>query len=450
MASSPQANNQQNSSSRSGYSVFKDSALSTAVSILGLISSFLIGIQLARGLGVEGYGVYGLAMSILALVTVPIELGLPQLLVRETSTNLSNKCWGRMRGALNWSDRVVFSASVVVAGIFLLVLSGLDKAIDDSLSATLYVGLVLIPIVAFGKLRCAAIMGLQRVVRGQVPDTLLRPAIFSLTLLITSILAIALSPAWAMALGCCSAIASLISANLLLRNVLPAQARHVTPQVNPPELLRSALPMALTEGMRMLQGNLAILFLGLLATTDLVALFRVGASVGIIVGLPATIMNLVVAPGIARLYAEKNHADLQRLLTSASLAMILFTLFLVFPLVLFGNTAISLAFGDSFVAANSVLLIFCLKAVLDSLSGPAAILLNMTGHHSFVSRSATVSVVIILVSGPPLITFYPATGAAFTTLLSTFTWHILMWRKAVRSLGLNPSFISFPRMQFRA
>ena len=441
---------QLNKSLPSGYSLLKDGALSAGVSILGLLFSFLIGIQLARGLGVEGYGIYALSMSILALLAVPVEFGLPQLLVREISANLSNKNWGRMRGAINWSDRVVFSSSAIVVGIVVLVLSGLNKDPVDPLSTTLYVGLALVPIVALGKLRCAVIMGLQRVVRGQVPDTLLRPAIFSLALLITSILAIALSPAWAMVLGCFSAIASLLSAHFLLRTVLPAQAIDVTPQVQAPELLRSTFPMALTEGMRVLQANLAILFLGLLTTTDLVALFRVGASVGIIIGLPATIMNLVVAPSIARLFAEKNHAELQQLLTSASLAMILFTVLLVFPFVLWGDIAIALAFGDGFVAANSVLLIFCLKAVMDGLSGPAAILLNMTGHHSFVSKSAMVSVIILAVSGLPLITFYAAPGAAFATLLSTFAWQVLMWRKAAWSLGLNPSFIRFFKTPSRA
>src|SRR5690606_41939833 len=79
---------------------------SAGLRIAGMGFGFLVGVQLARGLGAEGYGTYGVAMSIIALLTVPTEFGLPQLLTREVASAQVRQDWARMRGILRWSSRV--------------------------------------------------------------------------------------------------------------------------------------------------------------------------------------------------------------------------------------------------------------------------------------------------------------------------------------------------------
>src|SRR5690606_17389976 len=75
---------------------------SSGLRLLGVGFSFLVGIQLARGLGVEGYGIYGLAMSIIAVLTIPTEFGLPQLLTREVAAAQSRGDFGRIRTIIRW------------------------------------------------------------------------------------------------------------------------------------------------------------------------------------------------------------------------------------------------------------------------------------------------------------------------------------------------------------
>src|SRR3954451_21338917 len=58
---------------------------SACVRMAGMLVTLLVGVQLARRIGPEGYGIYGTVMAIVALLVVPAQLGLPQLLTRELS-----------------------------------------------------------------------------------------------------------------------------------------------------------------------------------------------------------------------------------------------------------------------------------------------------------------------------------------------------------------------------
>src|SRR5690606_24388717 len=157
-----------------GAVLVKAVAGSAGLRIAGMGFGFLVGVQLARGLGAEGYGIYGVAMSIIALLTVPTEFGLPQLLTREVAAAHVKQDWGRMKGILGWSTRgwMRIAAAVGAAVMAWLLLAG--QGLRSTLGSTLLVGLLMVPLVALVALRSAALRGLQLIVRGQVPDVLLR------------------------------------------------------------------------------------------------------------------------------------------------------------------------------------------------------------------------------------------------------------------------------------
>ena len=63
-------------------------------------------------------------------------------------------------------------AAFTNASLFMLLVLGL----------TLLVGVLMIPVAAQVSLQAAALRGLQQIVRGQLPDVVLRPAFYSLLL----------------------------------------------------------------------------------------------------------------------------------------------------------------------------------------------------------------------------------------------------------------------------
>ena len=65
----------------------------TVIRLAGMVLTFLVGAQLAHLLGVSGYGTYGFAISIIAILTIPTQFGFPQLLVREVSSAKAEGNW---------------------------------------------------------------------------------------------------------------------------------------------------------------------------------------------------------------------------------------------------------------------------------------------------------------------------------------------------------------------
>jgi len=92
---------------------------------------FLLAILLARTLGPEGYGVYAFVFAIVSLLAIPTQLGLPQLVVRETAKAQAAEQWGLMRGLWRWSTLAVWLFS---SGVLVLAFAGLwlfGERLDD-------------------------------------------------------------------------------------------------------------------------------------------------------------------------------------------------------------------------------------------------------------------------------------------------------------------------------
>lgn len=426
-----------------GPLLIKATAGSAGLSLIGMFFTFLVGIQLARGLGVEGYGIYGLAISVIALLTVPTEFGLPQLVTREVAAAQVDKDWGRLRGILRWSVGVVILTAAAIAVMVALWLFFAGKGLDAPLPMTILVGLLLVPAVALGNLRAATLRGLQHIVKGQISSTVVRPLVFSLLLFSVPLLTVPLTPVMAIGLGAVAAICALVVAMWLLHQYLPRDVHAAVPKIQGRAWWLSALPMALTEGMRVLQSHLVILLLGVMTTAATVGIFRVASSVALLVILPVTLHHVSGGPVIARLYAQGDLARLQRMLSWMALSMFVSTAVLTLPFVIAGETLLSTVFGNEFSAANAPLLVLCGSALINGFFGASATLLNMTGHAACVTRASGYSLALLAISAMPLITMYGVMGAAAATVMAMLVWNVLMWRDARRFVELDTSLLRF-------
>lgn len=427
-----------------GPQLVKATMGSAGLRISGMFFGFLSGVQLARGLGAHGYGVYGLAMSIIALMSVVTEFGLPQLLTREVAAAQVHQQWGKVRGILIWSTRtVLLTSALTLSGVVgWLYFSG--RGVGSQLGWTLLTGVMLVPLVAEGKIRSATLRGMQFIVRSQLPETLLRPALFSLLLFVLSWW-LPLEPNWAMGLGVLSAAGSLMLSVFMLRASLPSEIRTAKPVFEAKAWWSSAVPMAMTEGMRVFQGHLSVLLLGWFASVGSVGLFRVASSVTVLLAFPLTLFALVGGPLIARMHAQRDHERLQRMLSWLALAMTGSALVMVMPFLVMGSTLLGNVFGGEFSASNPILLVLCLNTGLTGFFGVTAVLLNMTGHQKRVTRASLISLVVVVVLSPLFIQQWGAVGAASASTISMLVWNMTMWRDAIRLLSLDATFIPLLR-----
>ena len=217
--------------------------------------------------------------------------------------------------------------------------------------------------------------------------------------------------------------------------------------------LRAVVPMAMTEGLRVLNGNLSVFLLGYLTDPSAIGLFKVADSVGTLCSIPVAILNIVAAPQIARLHASGDTERLKKLVSYVALAMTLGSIALAVPLLLFGSETLSMLFGPKFANARTPMLILCLGYGLGAAFGPSLVFMNMTGRERTVTRSFAVSFFSNFLLGAAAISYAGPTGAAVANVAGYLIWTGWLWlegkRRARVDTSLLPATIGLLRLRPR-
>jgi O-antigen/teichoic acid export membrane protein len=418
-----------------------------ALRMAAMVAGFGVGVQLARGLGVEGYGYYGLALAIITIAGIPGEMGLPRLVTREVAASAAQKDYPRLFGVLRWANTAGMRISLVMA-IGIAIAAGVLAIRDrsSSLPLVLLLGAPVIPLMALTRINGGALQALHYIILGQFPANLLRPIFLSLLLLSVNLVGMTLDPAIAMAMNMVSAAMVLVAAKHWLQQRLPATA--------PPEVIRggrrwleSSIPMALADGMRSLQRELSILLVGVIASPAGVGLFRISTMTAITAATPMTIANRVAFPVIARLHAEQDHERLQKAVTGLAWAGFVGVVILCLPLLLASGPLLGLVFGESFEPAAMSLKILAIGQILNAAFGPNAVILNMTHYERRVTRAMAIALVLNLALVPLFLMIWGIEGASIGLVTSLMSWNILTWLDARRLLQIDTSVAHLVRLR---
>jgi O-antigen/teichoic acid export membrane protein len=411
--------------------------------VLKLVSTalgFILVILLARTLGPEGYGVYAFVFAIVSLLAIPTQLGLPQLVVRETAKAQAAEQWGLMRGLWRWSTLVIWLFSSIVLAIALVVLGVVADHFDDMTRATLVAGLLLIPLIALGNLRGAALRGLGHVVAGQLPEHVFRPALLILlcVIVLVALPTQTLTPATAMGLHAFAAASAFGLGAWLLWRSRPAELKsRPAPVYEARAWMFSALPLALTAGLMVINTQIGVLLLGLFDTTETVGIYKVSVAVATLITFGLGAVNLVLMPYFARLYAQGDRHRLQRLVTQSARAILALAVPVTLAFVLYGEWFLTIAFGTDYADGHTALAILALGQLVNAGTGSVGVLLNMTGHEQDSLRGVAIAAVANAFLGIVLIPLFGLLGAALSTATTLVIWNLLLRNAVLRSIRIE-------------
>jgi O-antigen/teichoic acid export membrane protein len=412
-----------------------------------MLASFAVGVQLARGLGVSGYGYYGIVLSIVTIAGIPVELGIPRLVTREVAAADVEGDLPRLFGILKWADSIVwrFSAVMLAAiGIGAFVLASIRP---PPLGVALALGAPILPFMALARLRGNTLQGLRYILRGQIPANLVRPLVLSLLLIMVSSYGTRVGPPLAAALTSISAAAAAVLAHFWLKKRLPKQ-RPTNFIKNGRAWIASSIPMALAQGMRVLQIELSTLLLGVIAAPATVGIFRIANVTAQMAAAAIPVVAHVAFPLVARLHAEGDRRRLQRAITAFAAAQVAGVLLLSLPLLIAPQFLLGLAFGEQFERAAIPVLILIVGQIVNSVFGPNVVLLYMTKHETRVTRALAIALALNVITVPLLAIFAGAIGASAALVISTACWNLIAWRDAKRLVGIDTS-LSFVLTQGR-
>lgn len=424
-------------------------ASSAGLRVVGMGLSFLVGVQLARELGPHGYGTYGIAMSVIALLMVPTEFGLPQLVTREVAAATVNGDEGLLRRIISWTNRMIAWNALGVAIMAALVLMLAGVRIDTDLKSTLFWGVALLPIVAVGNVLSAALRGVHRIIAGQLADLLVRPGAMAVLLLFATVLwgRKELSPNHAMASNVLAASLGATFAFWKLSPFLRRSAAATNPGALSEGWLKKALPMAMSEGMRILAGHVAILILGVMASASEVGVYRVAAGLWTVATLPSTLLYVVCAPMLATLHQEGKSLAIQRLNAWMALFLTVAATAFIFPFAVSGEAIIGVVFGEAYRGSNPILLILLFGELVSAMLGHPPTVLNMMGHDREVAKYSIYALLGNICFCLILTPLYGAIGVAIGVATGQVLWRLLGSLHAKKHLGLNTSIVAWLHRQ---
>lgn len=417
---------------------FARSAASLGVlQIGGMALTLVVGILLARQLGPSAYGVYALAMATVTFIGMLTEFGLPLLAMKEFGSATAHNGWGEARGLIRWADRIILSISALIVGGFLVFAWAGGFAARSTFLATLMWAAMLVPIVAIAKLRGLALLSMGHTFAGQFALLVMRPALFALALAVIWVADKELQPAEAMAWQVVAAGVALITVLSLFLHYRPREYRLANPVSRWKNWLATTVPMGMTEGLRLLQGQTAILMLGLLGTTEQVGLYRVADAAYLICLVPASIFNVVACPHFARLHRANERADLQALISSVTLAVLISICAVSAILFPFGERIITLAFGQDFAESYYALSVLLGGWLVVSLFGPAISLCNMIGRERDVVIGSIIALTGQIVIAIILIPRWGIVGAAVGLVVGQMLLFAFLAVRLIRTEGYN-------------
>lgn len=421
--------------------LMRGGAGSVGLNVANVSLGLAVAVVLARVLGPKNYGIYTYVYALVSLLAVPAQFGLPTLVVRETAKAEVKQEWGLMRGLWRWAGSVAAALALmlaVVAGVFAWYFSGHFSALQLK---TFVWGLALIPLIALGTLRGAALQGLRSVVQGQLPEQVVRPALLILMVLVIGFFAggkIKADEAMALhalAAGCGFAI----GAWLLWREQPSQVAARPPPVYELRRWLASTLPLALLAGTQVITNQTDVVMLGIFASAQDVGVYRVAAQGATLVSLAFAALGIAAMPHLARLYTKGDMCRFQRLATVSAGAALLVALPILLAFLLFGDTILGTVFGARYVNGGKVLSILASAYFVNVGFGMVGRLLNMAGYEHDTAKGVGVAAVCNVVLNVILIPLYGMTGAAAATAISMLVWNIVLWRMVRRRLGVDSS-----------
>lgn len=417
--------------------------------IVSLPLTALASIIAARVLGVDQYGVYAFALSFVSLIGMPVQLGLPTIVVRETAAARACNNHALVWQVATWAGRYILQISLCLSVIVYLCLFFLPPLAGTERATTLMWAFPLVLLLALANLRSSVLLGFNRIIPSMIPESIVRPTLLIGLFLLLGYWQMGRAP-YAIAANLGATLVAFISGGILLSIYGPKSPNLAQADAESVKRWRdSIIPLSLVGGLQLVSYNTDILMLGLMRSDAEAGLYKVAVSTATLALVGLQVTNIVVKPWISRLYAEKNNAELQKLAAWSAVVAFLTTLPVLVITFFFGRPILIALYGEHYSAATAPLILLLAAQTANAFFGSVGNLLTQTGHERENLRGLIVSTLLNVVLNALLIPWFGIVGAAAATGISIVAWNILFWRSVHRRLNIESTPLYFLRRKWR-
>lgn len=401
--------------------------------------------MLARLLSQEALGAFGLAFSFATSGAMVAQLGLQQAVVRLVAEAMGSERQGRARTAIRLVFRYCTLGNVLVAGLLLLgggAFLALRVWESPLLAASMLAIVVWIVVWSYQVLVSETFRGLQDLRSATLFGGVITWALAVLLLGALWVVRGAASFEQIILVIIGSTLVSLAFGGIALqRRVRSLPAGE---SLAPGELGSLAFPLWINvlTASALTQSDLWIL--GAFIPKEEVAVYFSATQLVALVSMSLMLVNLVVPPFIADLYARGERRRLERILRNTATLAGIPALAVLLAFVFFGGPILGLIYGPAFRAGATVLALLSLGKLVNVFTGSCGVTMSMTGHHkalmtiTVLTSAVTVGGCLLVVDSRGML------GVAGVVCAGTILQNLAMWLETHRRTGMW-THLSLPR-----
>ncbi|MES1216010.1 MAG: flippase [Bacteroidota bacterium] len=391
-----------------------------------IVIGFLSNYTFIRLVGVQDYGSYVYIFNLLYLLAGFCILGVDTLLVKKISIYDEAKQFGELKGVVSYS----FTVAIIGSFVFAVISSG-----ATSITGVLkYLGnnnwfMLAYPVLlmlSLTQVNQSSLQGLKKIFLSQVTEKLIRPLLVFIFVLIPFLAGEKIALRELIRINVLAMGLAFFVTYVFFQKNIGSKLKGIKPEFELKEWSYSSLAFFLIGALYVLNSRVDIFFLGFFKGNDDVGVYNIVLKISEVIGFSLVLINFTLAPVIARMYANGEIANLQKMITRSAQIVLALSIPVVLVIIFFtGN--ILLFFGDSFLTGRTALLVLCLGQLINIFSGSVGMLLMMSGNQRFSIYSLVASTVLNISLNIILIPRYGILGAAIANAASMVVWNFLMY-----------------------
>ncbi|MGR3319414.1 MAG: flippase, partial [Candidatus Anammoxibacter sp.] len=380
--------------------------------------------------GVDGAGIYFMALTITTIAFTIGLFGLNNTFVRFIASNASVEDWVAVKGVYQKGVLLSFAISVVSSLVMFGAAPWLSENVFANPELTKPMRLMALAVTPTTMLilHSEALKGLKRIRDANLVNGVGVPviSIIGLYLFVPKMGVTGAILAYTIA-----AIFVAFGGFALWRSAT-SRMRNIVGRFETQKLFHSCLPLFWIACMHLVMDRGAMIMLGIWCTNEDVGIFGVSFRTVILTSFILTAVNSIVAPKFAELYKQNNLKALSSTAKNSAKLIILmsspiFLIIFIFPEWVLGF------FGNKFVEGATVLRILAVGQFFNIMVGSVGYLLMMCGYERLQRNNVISFAILNILLNIFLIPRYGIVGAAFsyasTLALMNITSAILVYRK---------------------
>lgn len=397
--------------------------------------AFFVTMVVTRSLSPEQSGLFLLAIAGLSAAAIFFRLGLDNVVLRKISAHSGKD---NSQAALTTGLQWVLLASLPSAAVISLCANPIASQLlsKPDFAPVLQIAIWALPAMAVFMLIAMGFQAFHRVIATTIFQNLG----------ISSVFLIGFGALWywqpdrlsavsAATLYVASAVIMLLSALLLWHRQV--QGNWGKPRFKDPDLWQASSNLWAATSMSLAVQWAGILIAGAYVAASDIAYLSAAQRTANLTSFVLMVVNMVVAPRYARLWAEGKTAEIQRLAKWSTRGMLALVLPVVAVMLLFPGWIMGL-FGDGYEQGALLLSIMAIGQFINVATGSVGYLLNMSGHERDFRRVTFFAGPLTVILSVLLIQHYGVLGAAIATAVGLSVQNLGALLMVRKRLGFWP------------